>query len=272
MQNIMIAVLGMSILGLFWALVLVFANKQFFVKEDPLVEKVIETLPGVNCGACGFAGCGACGDAIVTKKESPTICPVCNDQTKEDIAEMLGRKIVKDPNQIKLIAKVHCAGSKKYLKLRAEKYNGYPSCAVENITGGGTKACTYGCLGHGDCVKVCPVEAIAMNSDGLPVVDEQKCISCEKCVLECPRSIIKMVPENQEVFILCSSKDPGKVARQVCDVSCIGCGICVKNEEQGSFQLKDFLATVDYQNSQKVSLEKLREVSTKCPRKIITVK
>jgi electron transport complex protein RnfB len=29
---------------------------RFVVKVDPKVEQVRETLPGANCGACGFAG------------------------------------------------------------------------------------------------------------------------------------------------------------------------------------------------------------------------
>ena len=35
------------------------AGKLFYVKTDETVEKIIEALPGANCGGCGFAGCEA---------------------------------------------------------------------------------------------------------------------------------------------------------------------------------------------------------------------
>ena len=44
---------------------------------------------------------------------------------------------------------------------------------------GGDKSCVYSCLGHGDCERVCPVNAIKVNDKGIAEVDEDKCISCD---------------------------------------------------------------------------------------------
>ena len=38
-------------------LILYFVSQKFYVKEDARVAEVEKELPGVNCGACGKAGC-----------------------------------------------------------------------------------------------------------------------------------------------------------------------------------------------------------------------
>jgi len=35
-------------------------------------------------------------------------------------------------------------------------------------------------------ISVCPVGAITQSGVGLPKIDEQKCIQCNKCVKFCP--------------------------------------------------------------------------------------
>lgn len=39
-------------------------------------------------------------------------------------------------------------------------------------------------------VKVCPVGAIKQTGFGLPVIDQDKCIKCKKCVMFCPMRAI----------------------------------------------------------------------------------
>jgi len=46
------------------------------------------------------------------------------------------------------------------------------------------------CTGCGDCVKICPQDAIKMV-DGKAVVNED-CIDCGQCVDECPVEAIEM--------------------------------------------------------------------------------
>ena len=43
--------------GVLAGVLLTVASKVFYVKVDERREKINETLPQANCGACGFAGC-----------------------------------------------------------------------------------------------------------------------------------------------------------------------------------------------------------------------
>ena len=55
------------------------------------------------------------------------------------------------------------------------------------------------CTGCGDCVKVCPVEAIKLK-DGKAVIDAGDCIECDACIDECPAEAIiykKDLPKSQ---------------------------------------------------------------------------
>ena len=47
------------------------------------------------------------------------------------------------------------------------------------------------CTGCGDCVDVCPLEAITVQ-DGLAVVDEDLCTECGLCTDECPNGAISV--------------------------------------------------------------------------------
>ena len=47
------AVLSLTVLGA----VLGVANRFLQVEGNPLVDEVLEIMPGSNCGQCGFPGC-----------------------------------------------------------------------------------------------------------------------------------------------------------------------------------------------------------------------
>ena len=49
------------------------------------------------------------------------------------------------------------------------------------------------CTGCGECVDVCPVEAITLE-DEKAVIDQENCTDCAVCVAECPTEAIS-VPE-----------------------------------------------------------------------------
>ena len=65
MKEILYAVLVLGIMGAVFGAVLAIASKVFAVKTDERLPKLIEALPGANCGGCGFAGCQAYAQAVL---------------------------------------------------------------------------------------------------------------------------------------------------------------------------------------------------------------
>jgi electron transport complex protein RnfB len=77
-------------LGLIFGTFLAFAAKKFEVKEDPRLKKMIDVLPGVNCGACGYPGCEAFGKAVFKGEASPDGClPGKRQGVPEKLKEIL---------------------------------------------------------------------------------------------------------------------------------------------------------------------------------------
>ncbi len=46
------------------------------------------------------------------------------------------------------------------------------------------------CIGCGDCVDICPVDAIKV--DDIAEIDEDECIECESCIEECPEKALSI--------------------------------------------------------------------------------
>ncbi|MFH1008564.1 MAG: 4Fe-4S binding protein, partial [Candidatus Latescibacterota bacterium] len=125
------------------------------------------------------------------------------------------------------VAVVRCRGDRENARDRFQ-YKGVMDCRAALLTGGGAKACSYGCLFLGSCAAACPFDAIAMSTTGLPHVDEEKCTGCGICIQTCPRGIMALIPKTQEVYLGCVSHDKAKAVKTVCDVGCIGCALCSK--------------------------------------------
>ena len=96
------------------------------------------------------------------------------------------------------------------------------------VPSGGPKVCHGGCLGFGNCVKVCAFDAVQVI-DGVAVVDREKCRGCGQCALHCPRHLIEMIPYEQKTAVVCSSREKGKSVMAACEAGWIGCKKCEKN-------------------------------------------
>jgi len=260
MMNIAIPVLTMAALGFVFALGLAVAYQKLKVEEDPKIEMVFELLPLTNCGACGFSGCHAFAVAVVKGEAGPNSCPVGGEEVAINIADALG---LSAGEVIRKVARVHCRGNHEAAKTRGQ-YLGIPSCAASHLVGG-NKQCSFGCMGFGDCVDACMFDAMYMGNDGLPVILEEKCTSCGKCVDACPRGIIELHPIAQNIMVFCQSLDSGKTAKKVCKNACITCGICARACPEGII-MKNNLAKITDQT--KISLEQIPAIE-KCPTKAI---
>ena len=188
------SVITLGSLGLLFGVGLAVAAKKFYVKVDPKVEQINEILPGANCGACGHPGCSAYANAVAAGQVAANKCTPGGSEVSDQVAKIMGLEAVaaEDP----MVVVVQCQGG---YKEAAEKfhYEGLPDCSAAALIGGGHKACSYGCLGHGSCEKDCPFDAITMSANGLPVIDEEKCTACGVCVVTCPRDILKLIPQIQ---------------------------------------------------------------------------
>ncbi len=257
---VLISVVSMGGIGAALAGFLAFADKKLKVEEDPRIEAISAVLPNTNCGGCGYPGCRMLAEALMKGEAPPNACVAGGSDTAKKLAEVLG---MDHKDHKRMIAVVLCKGGNAEAERRAS-YRGEVSCTAANLTGG-DKSCAYGCLGYGECVEACKFDAMAMNDNGLPVVFHDKCVGCGACARACPRDIIEMHPEDHKLFVYCKSKDKGAHAKKVCKVSCIACGLCVKDcSVPNGIALKDNLAVVNY------ALAPQNEESTKrCPTKCI---
>jgi RnfABCDGE-type electron transport complex B subunit len=224
MEILIAALIVMGFLGLTFGIGLAYASKVFHVEVDPRVEQVDEALPGANCGACGQPGCSGYAQAVVEGKAPLTACSPGGPDVAAEIAGILGM----DAGEfVPMTAIVKCAGGRNESPARAD-YHGPATCSSAELVVGGDKSCVYGCLGYGDCVKVCKFDAIAVSDNGLPVVFEDVCTACGACVDACPRGVIEIVPESQPVYVACVNREKGKMVKEGCSVGCTACAMCSK--------------------------------------------
>lgn len=252
----------MLALGGSFALVLLIAKEKLKVEVDPKIEQVAEALPGIDCGACGFAGCSSYAKAVVADPELIGNCAPGGSEANNKIAEVLNLQVSGDSAPVRPI--VHCRAHTSDRTYYA-KYEGIETCTAANAFAC-AQACKFGCLGFGDCVTSCKFDALKIV-DGLTVVDYEKCTGCTACAKSCPRNLIEMVPFIQDTMITvaCHSAESGKDTRSMCKVGCIGCKLCTKKSD--AFTMNGNFAQLDYEKYQPD--ETFEAAVQKCPTKVI---
>ncbi len=241
MSGIITPVVLVVIIGLVLAVVLTVASKVFFVPVDETVANLRAELPGANCGACGFAGCDDYANALAADHTMSTgMCPVGGAAVAEKLAAVLG---VEASTEEPKVAKVRCNGN---CDARGEvlEWNGIDTCKAAKQFFGGMKACAYGCIGLGDCERVCQYEAIQV-CNGVAVVNRDNCVACGMCAKECPNKLIDMLPKKNLVAVQCSSTAKGAIARKQCTNACIGCMKCTKVCKFEAITVENNLARID---------------------------
>ena len=224
------------------AVILTLANKFFGIKEDERFLAIRDALPGANCGACGFSGCDAYAKALAEgKTEATNLCIPGGDKAASEIAGVLG---VEAQDVVEKVAYVACNGNCSATE-RRYVYDGIKSCRVANLSYSGDKLCAYACLGYGDCVAICPQNAITID-DGVARIDPTKCIGCGMCARECPNGIIHLIKDTERVVVECSNHDKGAAVRKSCKNGCIACGKCERTCPHGAIKVVDNLAVIDY--------------------------
>ncbi|MBE6836885.1 MAG: RnfABCDGE type electron transport complex subunit B [Ruminococcus sp.] len=239
--DILTALVVVVLVGLFFGILLALFVHFFGIEEDETVKRIREVLPGINCGACGFKGCNDYSEALAKGKCKPNLCIPGAEATATAIGEILGVE-VEEP--VDLVAFVHCNGDCTATVEKAV-YEGIKTCKAASAFYGGSKACTYGCIGCGDCAEICVSQAICI-ADGIARVDTSRCVGCGLCVKECPKQVISLVPQETKTAVYCNSKDKGADARKACKNACIGCKKCEKTCLENAITVINNCAVIDY--------------------------
>ncbi|RLC33875.1 MAG: electron transporter RnfB [Deltaproteobacteria bacterium] len=248
----------MIAMAVIFSYILGWANKAFHVEVDYTVEKIIEVLPGANCGGCGCVGCGEYAEAVAAGDAPVNKCTVGGDNVAAQIAAIMGIEIsASAPIRPLVRCNAYYAD-----RLQCSEYRGEPTCRAAGLIQG-VQGCTYGCLGFGDCVDACNYDAIHIV-DGLAVVDYEKCVGCGACARACPRGVIVMTPFKYDriLAVTCSNMDSAKDVKAVCRVGCIGCKLCAKSCDL--FEVQGNLSAINYENYSSDHAEDLKKAVAKC--------
>ena len=260
MIGVLMAAGVIGAIGIIIGVLLGIASEAFKVEVDEKEILVRAELPGNNCGGCGFPGCDGLAAAIAKGTAAVNGCPVGGAAVADKIAAIMG---VESGSSDKQVAFVKCKGTCDKTRVQY-KYFGIDDCGkVAVVPGAGEKACAYGCMGYGSCVKACQFDAIHVV-DGVAVVDKEKCVACGKCVQACPNHLIELVPYKAKHLVQCSSHDKGKDVMKACSVGCIGCKMCEKVCESDAIKVEGNVAHIDPEKCTDCG-----KCAEKCPKKCI---
>ncbi|MDO5016107.1 MAG: RnfABCDGE type electron transport complex subunit B [Eubacteriales bacterium] len=241
-MDVVVAILIVTGIAIVMGALILIVFHFFSVQGDTREEEIVELLPGVNCGGCGYSGCQAYAAALASEKDTDlSRCTAGGQETANSLAHYFGHAAAKF---VPKMAIVHCQGSQDQVRVKYQ-YTGSMDCRTATELFGGPGSCAYGCLGYGDCYRACKYDAITIDN-GLAHIHPEKCIACGACVKACPRHLIQIEPKYSDLYtVRCMNPEPGASVRQSCNIGCIGCGLCVKNCPSEAIHMEEKRAVID---------------------------
>jgi len=136
------------------------------VKGLEKIEEINNCLPGMNCGACGYAGCFAYAQELAKNADLITQTPCAVAMQNPEAVSCLEKalNISLDASALSKKAVIHCSGSSEIIY----NYDGIQSCKAAAQLWSGYKKCPYACLGFGDCAAACPQGGISIDKENAP--------------------------------------------------------------------------------------------------------
>ncbi len=196
------------------------------VKGLDKIEEISGALPGMNCGACGFAGCFAYAQELAKNPDIITQSPCSVAMQNPDAVKCLEKSLCISLDAAAMCKKavIHCGGNSEVIY----DYSGAKSCKAAAQLWGGYKKCPYACLGFGDCAKACPQGGIVIDKEkGIAVIDRTQCTGCGLCAAECPQNLIELMPADTKVAFQCNYEPLKNIpGRGKCESGCIHCRKC----------------------------------------------
>lgn len=201
----------------------------------PCSSKAYEKMTLDTCGY-GCIGCGECETACpegavkvidncaVIDYDKCVGCVACTVKCKKKVIIDKLHDLTKLKEEIAFVKCV--GGTKAHNKLSALGIENCREAAELNMSAMGL--CEYGCVGLGNCTKVCRYNAISIEN-GVAFVDIDKCVGCGDCMRECPRDMIVIAPYVGVKRVPCNSRASRDERLKVCDIGCIGCEDCADN-------------------------------------------
>lgn len=257
--DILKAALFLGVVCLLIGVIIYLAGHLLHSKNDTKKTKILNILPGTNCGACGYAGCSDYAEAILRDGVSCDRCSVLGAAEAEEMAALTGTA---QKSGRRMVAHIRCHGSNNFVN-KKYIYYGMNDCAAANRLLGGYMKCQYGCLGFGNCVKKCPENAISIRN-GVAYVHADLCNGCGQCLSACPKGVIELLPRDAAVFVSCSNQDPSARTIEACNIGCIGCKICEQTCPEDAVHVDGNVSVIDYEKCNGCGL-----CAEKCPRNLI---
>ena len=171
-MEIWVPILVVCIIGLICGVGPSVASSVMAVKEDERFPAIRDCLPGANCGRVRLTGCDGYAKALLQPGTKTNLCVPGGAEAAKSCRcprrRGRGRRCGMWP--------LWCSGTCDVTQPKAE-YRGIQSCSAAKLLFGGPGSCTYGCIGYGDCVAVCPQKAISIER-GVAFVDAESRIGC----------------------------------------------------------------------------------------------